>query len=93
MLKITTKTSVEGEVWELEGKLSGDWAVELKRCWKEQRRRADLPLQLHLKAVSYIDATGKLVLAEMFGAGVEIRGGGCMTKGVVDEIVREAASG
>jgi hypothetical protein len=90
MLKITSRTSEDGELWELEGKLSGDWALELKRCWKEGRHRADLPLQLHLKAVSYIDTTGKLVLTEMHGEGVEIRGGGCMTKGVVEEIVRGA---
>jgi hypothetical protein len=91
MLKITTKTEEEGEVWELEGKLSGDWAGELKRCWRERNPLTRLRLRIHLKAVSYIDATGKLVLAEMYGEGVEIRGGGCMTHAVVEEIARQAA--
>jgi hypothetical protein len=92
MLKITTSTAGGSEVWELEGKLSGDWAGELKRCWKERSPLTGLRLQVHLKAVSYVDAAGKLVLAEMYGDGVEIRGGGCMTKAVVDEIARQAAS-
>jgi hypothetical protein len=45
-----------------------------------------------MKAVSYIDATGKLLLAEMYGHGVDIRGGGCMTNAVVDEITRDSAN-
>ncbi|HWZ56517.1 MAG TPA: hypothetical protein VNZ63_10630 [Verrucomicrobiae bacterium] len=92
MLKVTFKTVDAGEVWELEGKLSGDWVKELDRCWKEHQSRPAIPLQVHMKAVSYIDATGKLLLAEMYGHGVDIRGGGCMTKAVVDEITRDSAN-
>ena len=91
MLKITSKPGERCEVWELEGKLAGDWAGELKRCWKERSLRSRL--QVYLKAVSYIDATGKLVLSEMYGGGVEIRGGSCMSNAVVEEIVRQAAGG
>jgi len=47
-------------------------------------------LQIHLKAVSYIDAAGKQLLAEMHGRGVEIRGCGCMTRAVVEEITRHS---
>lgn len=90
MLKITSNSSEGGEVWELEGKLSGDWAVELKRYWKERNLRSSLPLRVDLKGVSYIDTTGKLLLAEMYGGGVDIRGGGCMSRGIVEEIARQA---
>lgn len=92
MLKITIKEVDLAETWELEGKLSGDWVKELERCWRERPSSARTPLQVHLKAVSYIDPAGKQLLAEMHGRGVEIRGCGCMTKAVVEEIMRHGSS-
>ena len=92
MLKVTIKQADSAETWELEGKLSGDWVKELERCWKERPPAAGVPLQVHLKSVSYIDAAGKQLLTEMHGCGVEIRGCGCMTRAVVDEITRQASA-
>ena len=92
MLKVTIKQVDSFEAWELEGKLSGDWVKELERCWKERPSPTGVSLQVHLKAVTYIDATGKQLLAEMHGRGVEIKGCGCMTKAVVDEITRHASA-
>jgi hypothetical protein len=92
MLKVTIKEAESGDTWELEGKLSGDWVKELERCWKE-RSSPDTPgLQVHLKAVSYIDPAGKQLLMEMHGQGVEIKGCGCMTKAVIEEITRNASA-
>ena len=92
MFKVTIKQAETAETWELEGKLSGDWVKELERCWKERLSPAGVPLQIQLKTVSYIDAAGKQLLAEMYGRGVEIRGCGCMTKAVVEEITRNASA-
>jgi hypothetical protein len=92
MLKVTIKQADSTETWELEGKLSGDWVKELERCWKERASPGGAPLQVQLKAVSYIDAAGKKLLTEMYGHGVEIRGCGCMTKAVVEEITRQASA-
>jgi len=92
MLRVTIKQVESAETWELEGKLSGDWVKELERCWKDRSSSADISLQIHLKAVSYIDTAGKQLLTEMHGRGVEIRGGGCMTKAVVEEITRNASA-
>jgi hypothetical protein len=92
MLKVTIKQADSAETWELEGKLSGDWVKELERCWKERSSPDGVPLQVHLKTVSYIDAAGKQLLTEMHGRGVEIRGCGCMTKAVVEEITRAASA-
>jgi hypothetical protein len=92
MLRVTIKQVESAETWELEGKLSGDWVKELERCWKDRSSPADISLQIHLKAVSYIDTAGKQLLTEMHGRGVEIRGGGCMTKAVVEEITRNASA-
>ena len=90
MLKVTIKQADSFETWELEGKLSGDWVKELERCWTERSSPAGVSLQVHLKAVSYIDAAGKQLLIQMHGRGVEIKGCGCMTKAVVEEITRRA---
>jgi hypothetical protein len=49
-------------------------------------------LQVHLKAVSYIDAAGRQLLTQMHGRGVEIKGCGCMMKAVVEEITRHASA-
>lgn len=92
MLKVTSKQAESAEIWDLEGKLSGDWVKELERCWKERPTPAGVPLQVNLKAVSYIDAAGKRLLTEMYGRGVEIRGCGCMMNAVVDEIKRHASA-
>ena len=92
MLKVSIKREDSAETWELEGKLSGDWVKELDRCWKERPSPAGVSLQVHLKSVSYIDAAGKQLLTEMHGRGVEIRGCGCMTKAVVEEITRHASA-
>jgi len=88
MLKVTIKHIDSNETWELEGKLSGEWVKELERCWNERVSPAGSSLQVHLKAVSYIDMAGKQLLTEMHGHGVEIRGCGCMTKALVEEITR-----
>ena len=92
MLKVTIKQVDSAETWELEGKLSGDWVEELERCWKERASMVGVSLQVHLKAVSYIDAAGKQLLTAMHGRGVEIRGCGCMTKAVVEEITSQASA-
>jgi hypothetical protein len=92
MLKVTIKQADSAETWELEGKLSGDWVKELERCWMERSSPSGVSLQVHLKAVSYIDAAGKHLLTEMHGRGVEIKGCGCMTKAVVEEITRHGSA-
>ena len=88
MLRITIKKEGSIQTWELEGKLSGEWVKELERCWRENPPQPGTVVQVYLKAVSYIDASGKQLLGEMHGQGVEIKGCGCMTRAVVEEIVR-----
>ena len=92
MLKVTITKENSAETWELEGKLSGDWVKELERCWMERSSPAGVCLQVHLKAVSYIDLAGRQLLAQMHERGVEIKGCGCMMKAVVEEITRHASA-
>ena len=91
MLRVTIKKGESVETWELEGKLSGDWVKELERCWNEYTPQPGIKIEVHLKAVSYIDAAGKQLLIEMHGRGVEIMGCGCMTRALVAEIVKDTA--
>ena len=92
MFRITIKKDHGAEIWELEGKLSGAWVDELQRCWSERPAAALGSLQVHLKAVSYVDAAGKALLKDMHGTGVRIEGCGCMSKAVVEEIVGRAGA-
>ncbi len=87
MLRVTVTKEDALEIWELEGKLSGEWVKELERCWKQGSGKPGIAIQVHLKAVSYIDAAGKQLLTEMHEQGIEIKGCGCMTRAVVEEIV------
>jgi ABC-type transporter Mla MlaB component len=86
MLRITIKKDDLSEVWELEGKLSGEWVCELNRLWKERSPQSS-STEIHLKAVSYIDPAGKELLAEMRQQGAEIKGCGCMVRAFVEEIM------
>jgi ABC-type transporter Mla MlaB component len=88
MLRVTVHKNDSVETWELEGKLSGDWVKELERCWKARTPQPGVTVQVNLKAVSYIDAEGKQLLADMHEGGMEIKGCGCMARAVVEEIVR-----
>ena len=90
MLRVTVKQEGAVECWELEGKLAGEWAKELERCWQRSSSQGpETSRRVHLKAVSYIDADGKRLLSEMYREGAEIKGCGCMTRAIVEEILRE----
>jgi len=87
MLKITTQTDARGTVFEIEGKLTGPWVRELKSCW-EQAVAPDQPVRVMLKAVTFIDDRGRRLLAEMHQRGARLVAEGCMTKAIVEDIVR-----
>ena len=87
MLRVTIKKKDSTEIWELEGKLSGEWVCELNRLWKDRSPQTGVATEVHLKAVSYIAPAGKQLLAEMRQQGAEIRGHGCMVRAFVEEIM------
>ena len=87
MLRINTKTNLKVTVFELEGKLTGAWVKELETCWRE-RSAPDRPAKVVLKAVTFIDASGRELLAEMHRQGAEIVAQECMTKAIVEDIVK-----
>ncbi len=89
MFRVTIRKEGSTEIWELEGKLSGEWVSELNRVWKGRSPQAGLSTEVNLKAVSYIDPAGKQLLADMHREGAEIKGCGCMVRAFVEEIMRK----
>lgn len=88
MLKITARTDRTGAIIELEGKLAGSWVQELETCW-QRTIIANQPIRIVLKAVTFIDAAGRELLARMHGGGAELTGVGCMTKAIIEKICGE----
>ena len=64
MLKITTRTDPTGTSFELERKLAGPWVQELEACWREVIE-SDGSVRVLFCAVTFIDDSGKELLAEM----------------------------
>ena len=93
MLRVTIKKENSSEIWELEGKLSGEWVTELDRLWRQRTPESGTMIEIHLKAVSYIDPAGKQLLAEMRQQGAEIKGCGCMVRAFVEEIMGKKRNG
>lgn len=88
MLKITTRTDPTGTILELEGKLIGCWVQELEACW-QGALVADQRVRVVLKAVTFIDAAGRKLLARMHAEGAQLAGQGCMTKAIIAKIYQE----
>ncbi len=86
MLRITIKQEEGTTEFELEGKLAGPWVAELERCWRTTATPGVSSIRVHLRAVSFIDAAGKELLAKMYRDGAELAAVGCMTKAIVAEI-------
>jgi len=80
-------TSATGTILELEGKLAGPWVQELEGCW-QQAVMVDRPVRVVLKTVTFIDQAGKTLLIEMHREGAELVAEGCMTKAIIEEIMR-----
>src|ERR1700730_16890574 len=87
MLRVTVRKEDLAETWELEGRLSGEWGPELDRLWRQRSPQSGGTVEIHLKAVSYIDPAGKQLLAEMRQQGAGIKGYGCMVRAFVEEIM------
>ena len=90
MLKITIAGDQDLATLKLEGKLVGPWVHELERCWHTIRDNSDdRAVIVDLCDVTFVDAEGRKLLTWMCGQGAQFRTLGCMTKGIVEEIVQE----
>jgi ABC-type transporter Mla MlaB component len=93
MLRITeiAGTTTSGNAtWtlRLEGTLRGEWVTEFRRAWRRIREiAAGASIRLELADIRFVDAAGKVLLAEMHRDGAEIVARNCLTKAIRDEIV------
>ncbi|HWF47028.1 MAG TPA: hypothetical protein VG168_08485 [Bryobacteraceae bacterium] len=81
MLKITV-TDLSGEQrWSLQGRLVGQWAVELQSAWREAHHADDTRRCIvELIEVISIDRNGEAVLAEIMSQGAEFIASDVYTK-------------
>jgi outer membrane protein len=90
VLKITIDKEAGKTTLVLEGKLAGPWVGELEQCWHAETTGETQPaIRVHLQAVSFIDAAGKGLLAQMHRQGAELVATGCMTRAIVAEITSQ----
>jgi hypothetical protein len=91
MLKLTIERQENKPTLTLEGKLSGQWVGELDRCWREELRGVPASsITVHLRSIAYVNSEGKALLQRIARAGTRIEGTGCMTRALVDAIVKSA---
>src|SRR6202022_4739803 len=71
----------------VEGKLAGPWVSALEHSWKELRNSASgETLSINLCGVSFIDAAGKALLAQIHQQGGKLVAEGCLNQAIVREI-------
>ena len=94
MLRITPKEQDSKLTLSLEGKLAGPWVAELAKAWSEwQGRVQPRDAVIDLRMVSFVDESGRELLAQLHGEGCGLLGGGCYVGPLVDSILRGKQSG
>jgi len=88
MFRATVDEQDEGTRVKLEGSLSGPYVQELQKCWEGlQRRSLSKAAVVDLESVTFVNAAGKELLAQMCASGAKLIGRGPMTRSIVEEIV------
>jgi len=71
VLKITITDSLNEQRWFVQGRLVGQWAVELRSAWRARRGVDTLRYLVELIDVTFIDRSGEDVLVEIMSDGAE----------------------
>jgi len=87
MLRITTAEREHSVVLTMEGRLCGPWAAEARHAWSQLRERANgHPIILELGGVTFVDATGEALLADILSAGAQVHSNGVLITHIVDRM-------
>src|ERR1700719_1936354 len=90
MLRITIEQKPGKVSLTVEGKLTGPWVSALEQSWKDLRNNSSGErLSINLCGVSFIDAAGKALLAEIHHQGGKLVAEGCLNQAIVREISKE----
>ena len=92
-LRITIQLHEHDAVIKLEGRVTGPWAEELDRAWKEQAHSlAARRLSLDLRDITYSDSSGTDVLREIYSqTRAELVAGNPWTHFLAQEVMRTGA--
>ena len=77
MLRITTQNDTQLLTFELAGKLAGPWVTELRDCWQCQVINRPSLVHVDLRSVTFVDAAGKKLLADMVQQGAKLLAHDC----------------
>lgn len=86
MLKITSDNNQGSVQLTLEGRLVGPWVKELEEFWRHMPVPEQGSLIVDLRGVTFIEETGKALLAEMWQEGAELIATGCCNKPMIAQI-------
>ena len=86
MLRITIHSTADSITFQLEGRLVGPWVTELRDCWRRTPSAGLRAVHIDLRGVTYVDAAGEKLLADMYRQGAGLLASGCQMKAVVAEI-------
>jgi ABC-type transporter Mla MlaB component len=84
LLRISVQKRYGSIILTLEGKLIGPWVGELERAWRSTGAREDV--WVDLCQVSFVDASGKDLLAQMWHEGAQFVADSPLMKQVVEEV-------
>ena len=94
MLRITIEQKPGKVSLTVEGKLTGPWVSALEQSWKDLRNNSSGErLSINLCGVSFIDAAGKALLAEIHHQGGKLVAEGCLNQAIVREIAAKQQDG
>jgi outer membrane protein len=89
MLRITIEQKPGKMSLTVEGKLAGPWVSALAQSWKDLLSSSSGEnLSINLCGVSFIDAAGKALLAEIHQQGGKLVAEGCLNQAIVREIAK-----
>jgi aryl-alcohol dehydrogenase-like predicted oxidoreductase len=93
MLRITMRNDAKATTFFVEGKLIDPWAQELEKCWRSTISAEPCgqiptarPMLVDLTKVTFIDDSGKALVARMRQSGVKLTGAGLIAKFISEEI-------
>jgi ABC-type transporter Mla MlaB component len=86
MLRITTYSTADSLTFQLEGRLVGPWVTELRECWRRSPCDDKRAVHVDLRGVTYVDAAGETLLADLYRQGADLFACDCQMKAVVAEI-------
>jgi ABC-type transporter Mla MlaB component len=84
MLRINIEERVQFTRFRLEGKLTGDWVMELERTWIRSKSANQAKcFKVDLSGVAFVDEKGRALLARLVSDGVELEADNPLMRSVI----------